>query len=288
MRGMGSSRIVLGALACVAMGLGAGTAEAQVLLPGVDPGPIPSANSGGFAQFEGEAVEADPVRVPETPEHPVHGAERQVEYPRRRIPDGHEHDPRPAWRDDHRLDLLPSRVRFDHVRLARAGSCRSASGSSGRSWPCWIRTPSFRWQRTSCRRARSTRAEIPFTDFSGGGYFYLDDQDRAVMPTSERHVLVIGQTDEPDFEVVEDYDLNGVVPSDDKVISALPDWKGRIWFITVDGVVGWISPGSGRSTPRTSARRSGTRSRSTRRAPSTSSPTPLSIACGRRRGRCAS
>ena len=29
------------------------------------------------------------------------------------------------------------------------------------------------------------------------------------------------------------------------MISALPDWKGRIWFITVDGVVGWISPGSG-------------------------------------------
>ena len=85
----------------------------------------------------------------------------------------------------------------------------------------------------------------PFTDFSGGGYFYLDDQDRAVMPTSERHVLVIGQTAEPDFEVVEDYDLNGVVPSDDKVISALPDWKGRIWFISVDGVVGWISPRSG-------------------------------------------
>ena len=85
----------------------------------------------------------------------------------------------------------------------------------------------------------------PFTDFSGGGYFYLDDQDRAVMSTSERHILVIAQTEEPDFEVVEDYDLNGVVPSDDRVISALPDWNGRIWFITVNGVVGWISPGSG-------------------------------------------
>ncbi len=85
----------------------------------------------------------------------------------------------------------------------------------------------------------------PFTDFSGGGYFYLDDRDRAIMPTTDRHVYVIAQTGEPGFERVADYDLNGPVTSDDKVISALPDWRGRIWFATVEGVVGWVNPKSG-------------------------------------------
>ena len=33
-----------------------------------------------------------------------------------------------------------------------------------------------------------------FTDFAGGGYFYLDNRDRAVIPTTLRHVYVVRQT----------------------------------------------------------------------------------------------
>ena len=33
-----------------------------------------------------------------------------------------------------------------------------------------------------------------FTDFAGGGYFYLDNRDRAVIPTTLRHVFVVRQT----------------------------------------------------------------------------------------------
>ena len=40
---------------------------------------------------------------------------------------------------------------------------------------------------------RQTAPAGTFNDFSGGGYFYLDDRDRAVIPTSERHLLVVGQ-----------------------------------------------------------------------------------------------
>ena len=83
-----------------------------------------------------------------------------------------------------------------------------------------------------------------FTDFSGGGYFYLDDRDRAVVSTYERHILTIETADEsgtPKLTVVRDVDLNGVVPRNDKLISALPDWSGRLWFVTVGGVVGTIS-----------------------------------------------
>jgi hypothetical protein len=84
-----------------------------------------------------------------------------------------------------------------------------------------------------------------FTDFSGGGYFYLDDQDRVIAPTSDRHLYVIGETDAPGFELQQDYDLTSVVPSNDKIISALPDWSGRIWFASTAGVVGYVDPTNG-------------------------------------------
>src|SRR5436190_11259101 len=84
-----------------------------------------------------------------------------------------------------------------------------------------------------------------FTDFSGGGYFYLDDKDRVIAPTNTRHIYVIGETDPPGFELQQDYDLTSVVPMGDKIISALPDWAGRIWFASTAGVVGFVDPTNG-------------------------------------------
>src|SRR4051812_23573332 len=84
-----------------------------------------------------------------------------------------------------------------------------------------------------------------FTDFSGGGYFYLDDQDRVIAPTSTRHIYVIDETTQPGFELQHDYDLTTVELPSDKIISALPDWAGRIWFASVNGVVGYVDPATG-------------------------------------------
>jgi hypothetical protein len=92
------------------------------------------------------------------------------------------------------------------------------------------------------------RQSVPanlFQDFTGGGYFYLDNRDRAVIPTTTRHIFVVGETSAPGFRVEHDYDVSGTLASDDKVISALPDWSGRIWFATIRGVVGTVDPGSG-------------------------------------------
>jgi hypothetical protein len=85
----------------------------------------------------------------------------------------------------------------------------------------------------------------PLTDFSGGGYFYLDNQDRAVVATTTRHLLVIGETSAPGFALQRDYDLTSAVPQGDKIISALPDWSGRYWFASTNGVVGTVDPASG-------------------------------------------
>jgi hypothetical protein len=84
-----------------------------------------------------------------------------------------------------------------------------------------------------------------FTDFSGGGYFYLDNKDRVIAPTNTRHIFVIGETDGPGFAMQQDYDLTNVVPFGDKIISALPDWAGRIWFASTAGVVGYVNPTDG-------------------------------------------
>jgi hypothetical protein len=92
---------------------------------------------------------------------------------------------------------------------------------------------------------RQVGAGDPFTDFSGGGYFYLDDRDRAVVPTTTRHVLVVAQTGAPGFTVARDYDLTRAIPIDDAIISVLPDWEGRIWFATRSGRVGWVDPATG-------------------------------------------
>jgi len=83
-----------------------------------------------------------------------------------------------------------------------------------------------------------------FNDFAGGGYFYLDSRDRAVAPTTTRHVYVVAAT-ESGFRMERDYDTSTAVPPGDKIISALPDWSGRIWFISTQGVVGTIEPESG-------------------------------------------
>ena len=88
-----------------------------------------------------------------------------------------------------------------------------------------------------------------FTDFSGGGYFYLDNEDRAVFATNTRHLMVVAVRDTAGGGVAlvteRDYDLTGAVPSGDKIISALPDYSGRLWFVSVEGVVGTVDPASG-------------------------------------------
>jgi outer membrane protein assembly factor BamB len=86
-----------------------------------------------------------------------------------------------------------------------------------------------------------------FQDFAGGGYFYLDHLDRTVIPTTNRHVFVIAERPggEPGFTLERDYDVSGTMQSGDKIISALPDWSGRIWFLSIQGVVGVIEPNGG-------------------------------------------
>jgi hypothetical protein len=89
------------------------------------------------------------------------------------------------------------------------------------------------------------RQDVPsntFQDFTGGGYFYLDNQDRVVTSTTTKHIYVVAETPgSPGFTLVHDYDLTSVLNSSEKITSALPDSHGLLWFVARnDGVVGTI------------------------------------------------
>ena len=86
-----------------------------------------------------------------------------------------------------------------------------------------------------------------FQGFGGGGYFYLDNHDRAVVGTSTGHVLVIAENaTATGFTLVRDYNLNAVLTQGETLNSALPDSNGSLWFVTKqDGVVGTLDLASG-------------------------------------------
>ncbi len=86
-----------------------------------------------------------------------------------------------------------------------------------------------------------------FQDFTGGGYFYLDNQDRVIAGTTTHHIYVIAETPgAPGFTLVHDYSLTSVVTASEDISSALPDSNGLLWFVTkTDGVVGTLNLSSG-------------------------------------------
>jgi hypothetical protein len=86
----------------------------------------------------------------------------------------------------------------------------------------------------------------PFTDFSGGGYFYLDHQGHAIVSTNDGRVLDYAIAAGPAFALAREYPLGGAIAASDGIISVLPDWDGLLWFVTRAGVVGTIERGSGK------------------------------------------
>jgi hypothetical protein len=73
-----------------------------------------------------------------------------------------------------------------------------------------------------------------YQNFAGGGYFFLDQKDRIWVATRTDHIFMIDEGADGDtLTVKRDYDLTGVLDeSSERITSALPDYDGRIWFVS--------------------------------------------------------
>lgn len=96
---------------------------------------------------------------------------------------------------------------------------------------------------------------LPLTG-QNGVYYYLDRRDRVVIATGDGHVLRIahGRTAGGQWRtsVVDDWDVSDHVTGRcggsslcDYIVSVKPDWRGRIWFSTTEGVVGTLNTWTG-------------------------------------------
>jgi len=75
-----------------------------------------------------------------------------------------------------------------------------------------------------------------YQNFAGGGYFFLDKHNRIWSATKTSHVLVLQVSDDGTrVTPLHDYDLTSALGSDERITSALPDFRGRLWFVSKKG-----------------------------------------------------
>ena len=89
----------------------------------------------------------------------------------------------------------------------------------------------------------------PYQNFTGGGYFFLDNRDRMWVPTKTDHIYVLAQSADGQSLVLQrDFDLTPVLDeSTERITSALPDYRGLIWFVSkAGGKVGTLNRRTGR------------------------------------------
>lgn len=230
---LGASAILLGLLGF------AGTAQAQT--PGVDVVPILGTPIGGTApDYLGDPATANPFRARRIPRHPF------------MAPNGRSNLHNDAFQSDAYRVSGPLGVEPEVSSTLFARECASVAFDRrgrivticvGLDRPVLAILDPVTLKTIAAYNLppRQASGDNPFTDFSGGGYFYLDDRDRAVMPTTTAHLETVA-VDGDSLRPVSDVDLTPATGAGAKVISALPDWKGRIWFAATSGVVGWVDP----------------------------------------------
>jgi hypothetical protein len=87
---------------------------------------------------------------------------------------------------------------------------------------------------------------LPWKYIGAGMYFYLDEQDRAIVPTTLNTIEVVqvpNLENSYEFQKIREYDLRDyIVPDqDDSVAFILPDWDGEYyWYATTAGIVGIV------------------------------------------------
>jgi hypothetical protein len=97
--------------------------------------------------------------------------------------------------------------------------------------------------------------DLPRSDRLSGFYVYMDQDNRVVLGAGDNHVLRITQGQDSrghrELRIVNNWDVSRDVTGHcgsnncDYFQSLMPDWDGRIWFSSENGVVGTLDPGTG-------------------------------------------
>jgi hypothetical protein len=244
-----SRRTLIAGLAALALGLGVlalgliGPTIAQAQ----PPLPIPTLNVPPAPTYIGHPATPNPVTgIPATPQNPFMAPNGESEI----HDDGWQTDVNwwggPLGNQTQQVSNYLNRdcgsITFDHQGRVLS-ICVGASGPQ-----LYMFDPNT--LETLATFMLPPRQHVPsnlFQDFTGGGYFYLDNQDRVIAATTTHHIYVIAENPgAPAFTLVHDYPLTSVLSSNEDITSALPDSNGLLWFVTkTDGVVGTVNPSNG-------------------------------------------
>lgn len=92
---------------------------------------------------------------------------------------------------------------------------------------------------------RTLNFDLITNDTSGGAYFHLLKGDRPIIGNSN-NVIQIFRIDEsgasPRWEIEQEYDISDKLAKGAYITDAIPDYEGRIWFVTRPGEVGYVDP----------------------------------------------
>ena len=211
------------------------------------------------------------AEAPRPPRHPfmapndrsnIHDDAYQTDTADRPGPLGREHEPR--------VHLLRGGVRVGHLRLARADRDRLR----GR------RPPAAEAARPGHAGRAGRRATLPAAEPGAGEPVQRLHRRRLLLPRpprpggdphQRRATCSSWARAAAGFAVAARLRPDRAGAADDKLIAAMPDWSGRIWVV-VDRAASSVTvdPATGARAAPTCARRSATRSPSTRPAASTS------------------
>lgn len=195
--------------------------------------------------YRGRPVGADPVTGVEVPQNPHLAA-------------GGRSTPRgDAWSSDTTPGPGPLGRELDvdsaWTRLTRCGQLTVDSRGRLIGTCDGPRVASLRVIDPDSLRTRATFA-LPAApggaDGCAGDALFLDAADRAVVATADRRILVVATSDgegDPDLTLARSYRLRSRVAADDCLTAILPDWSGRLWWATRDGLVGTLDPETGTS-----------------------------------------
>ena len=216
----------------------------------IPPVPIPQGDASGIPRFVGSPARPRPVRSFGVPRHPfmaangrnnIHNDAYMTDAYRRRGPLGR------------RIRVTSTFHQAECASLAFDRKGRIVTICVGLEGPKLVlinpRTLATMAELPLPPRSSSGTGTTPFNDFAGGGYFYLDHRDRSIIPTNTREIWVVKHRRAADgfaFEVVRRYSLVPEVAPNEGVVSVLPDWGGRYWFVTTRGGVGVVRRRSGR------------------------------------------